>query len=161
MQQQIINIVESCFNRVLGYVPNYTIVYKSIGRGIAGTALCGKNILTFDPFFLNQNPEEYLRRTVPHEVAHLICHILYPRAKQAHGPEWKSIMLDLGVEPSRCHSYSVKDAPGRHPRPYQYGCVCEGKIFNLTGRMHKSIEQGKNRICRNCKSTVVLKGISK
>jgi SprT protein len=161
MQQQIINIVESCFNRILGYVPHYTIVYKTIGRGIAGTAQSGKNILTFDPFFLNQNPAAYMARTVPHEVGHLICSILYPRAKQSHGPEWKSIMSRLEAPTTRCHSYDVTDAPGRHERPYQYGCACEGKTFALTGRMHKSIEQGKNRICRNCKSTVVLKGISK
>ena len=159
MEAQIKAKVEDCFKSLLGYVPSYKIVYKSIGRGVAGTATYATNTLTFDPFFINQDPDKYLARTVPHEVAHLACKIMYPKAKQHHGPEWRSLMRQLGAEETKFHSYSTDGAPGRHERPYQYGCACDGQIFNLTKRMHTSIVAGKHRHCLKCKTTIVLKGI--
>jgi len=49
-------------------------------------------------------------RTIAHELAHVIQFRLYPRAKQAHGPEFRAIMLVLGYNGSTYHSYSVSKA---------------------------------------------------
>lgn len=146
---------------MLGYVPEHTIVYESIGGGTAGTALQGSNVLTFDPFFIKQNQKKYIEEIVVHEAAHLICYILHPEAKQCHGPEWKRIMNILGAPASRFHTFSALNAPKTHPRPYHYSCSCEGKIFNLTERMHKSISLGKHRQCPLCKTRIILSKVSK
>jgi SprT protein len=155
---KIQELVNGYFIQVLGYIPSHKIQYKSIGRGIAGTALYDGNVLTFDPFFINQDVERYLSSTVPHEVMHLACNILYPRAKQDHGPEWKGLMKRIGADPKRCHTYSIEGAPKMHARNYIYTCACEREI-PLTKRMHTSITEGNHRYCTRCNTNIFLKGI--
>ena len=157
---RIQNIVNDCFMRGLGFVPAHRIVYRTIGRGTAGLAVYHNNTLIFDPFFIENNLESYLARTVPHEVAHLICKLRYPNAKQGHGPEWRSIMNLLGAEETRCHSYSIVNAPGTHARNHKYTCACAGRVFSLTTRLHNAIEKGNTRRCRACSTTLVFKETS-
>ena len=75
---------------------------------IAGQAFLHDWKIKINPRFLQSNSEEVINVTVPHEVAHLVCFVLHPRAKQAHGPEWKGIMQDFGLKPN---IRKVQDSP--------------------------------------------------
>lgn len=84
-----------------------TIFYEDMGR-TAGRAYYSFNRIALSRTLLSENLETFLGRTVPHEAAHLICRVLYPDAKQHHGPEWRSIMRALNVKnSSRCHAYDT------------------------------------------------------
>lgn len=156
--QRIESKIKECFTKILGYVPEHRVVYESIGRGTAGTFRFSTKTFTFDPWFAERYTEDYIARTVPHEVAHMIQRIVYPKAKQSHGPEFRKIMSALGAPTATYHNYDVKDAPGRHSRNHQYKCACEGKVFNLTTRMHNSINKGAGRRCNACLTSIVYIG---
>jgi len=157
--QRIEDRINECFMKVLGRIPQYSVVYRSIGRGVAGMYQHGIRRLTFDPWYADRYTEHYIQQTVAHEVAHAICYLLYPNAKQSHGPEWRSIMRALGVPASTYHNYQTEGAPGVHARNYQYTCGCEGRVYNLTSRMHNTIMGGAGRRCKFCKTSVTFLGV--
>ena len=82
-------------------VPDLSFEINS--KHVAGNANYKKNLIRINPAFLLAHTERVLSRTVPHEIAHLICHKLYPNAKQHHGPEFRKIMKELGCEDSTYH----------------------------------------------------------
>ena len=49
---------------------------------------------------------QFLKETVPHEVAHLLEYLIY--GKTGHKQHWKMIMRDFGISnASRCHRYHI------------------------------------------------------
>ncbi len=42
-----------------------------------------------------------------HEFAHLLDGVL--NNKQGHGETWKSLMIQLGLEPKECHKFPLKE----------------------------------------------------
>lgn len=50
------------------------------------------------------NYHDYLRETIPHEVAHLLlCQL--GMEWQGHGPQWATIVRDMGATPRPTHDY--------------------------------------------------------
>ena len=77
---------------------------------------------------------EYISRTVPHEVAHILQWQLYGEAD--HGETFYYILKKIGIEnASRCHSYTTP--PKRNVRRYAYKCDKCGKELNFTPQKHK------------------------
>ena len=56
--------------------------------------------LSAEMFYYNQ--AEYVKVIIPHEAAHLADWDI--NDKIGHGPTWKEIMVNLGLEPSRFHN---------------------------------------------------------
>ena len=131
------------------------IGYRDIGR-VAGLAWLRENRVEFSKTLLLENADKFIARTVPHEIAHLICFKLYPGAS-GHGREWKSIMSRLGLEPSRCHSYDTSSVSNTRPRPFVYVCRCVGHEFKLTRNIHNKILLGQVRTCCKCHTKIVWK----
>lgn len=106
------------------------IEYKLTGT-TAGTANHSTNVVDFNPILLMNNVEAYMKRTVPHEMAHLITDLIDPKAhmsfmgskRSPHGSTWKSVMGVLGADPSRCHQYDTSQVE-RKSSQYEY--ICEG-----------------------------------
>ena len=109
-----------------------------------------------------QNFETFLRRTVPHEVAHLIVFAMQDMDERwynerGHGKYWRHVMRKLGVSDiSRGHSYAgVKTA--RKVKRFIYECANCGETFKYSTRAHnlnqsRLKETGNNRYCCNhCK----------
>ena len=98
-----------------------------------------------------EQPEAFLAETVPHEVAHVVCRVLYPKARP-HGPEWRSLMRYFGIEqPSRCHDFASAQSPGRQQRRWHYRCNC--RKHQLSTTRHYRILRGSSRYhCRHCGS---------
>jgi predicted SprT family Zn-dependent metalloprotease len=70
--------------------------------------------------------EEEIRRTLLHELAHLVAHARHPRRRLApHGPEWRRACAELGIpgEPAR---HELPLARRRHRRRYLYRCPACG-----------------------------------
>lgn len=100
-------------NQLFGlYLPNYRVVFSLKGT-TAGRAFIRDNIIAYNPTLLRENPEEFLQQTVGHEVAHFASMTKYGTDIDAHGDEWKKMMVSLGLIPKRCHSYDVANVPTR------------------------------------------------
>lgn len=83
-----------------------------------------------------------MKETLAHELAHVIQYVCFPHAKQAHGPEWKRIMRDLGFEPSTYHSMERPKVNGKKPRTYKktrYVYEKDGKRVLLIKKNHTKL----------------------
>jgi SprT protein len=105
---------------------------------------------------LAENVEEFMVRTIPHEVAHYIDYMLHN--KSDHGYHWQAIMGGIfGCEVSRCHSYDVTNARIKTYRKFRYACECQ--TMDLTTVMHNKIRRGSVRSCRRCHTVVKFTGM--
>ena len=94
-----------------------TIIYKKRGA-TAGTACDRTYTIDLNSVLLMENVEDFLKRTVIHEFAHLVDGVVNAAAKNGgwgrkrdiHGPRWKRIMMLLGGPTSRCHSYDITNS---------------------------------------------------
>jgi len=91
-------------------------------------------------------PEPFLSTTVPHEVAHIVCHLRHGRRIRPHGPEWRAICLALGGTGERCHGFHAQ--PARRLRRYDYACGC--RRWSLTSIRVRRIRRGMVYHCRDC-----------
>jgi SprT protein len=115
------------------------------GRPAGACCMMGnKCILRFNLKLLEENQENFLQFTVPHEVAHYITAILYGKVKP-HGEQWQNVMHFFGIEhPRRCHSFNIEDT-----YPWIYKCQCQEHF--VSQRQHSSVIKGKRTyICKDC-----------
>jgi len=162
VSQSLIDIVNSkvieCVTRILGQDKcskiNIPVYFRTNMKGIAGLAYCNPEKFKIElstQLFL-KNTQSFLEDTIPHEVAHILTEILFPDAKQGHGPEWKSIMKKLGVVPNRHHTYDVSSC---FKNNHRYVCSCE-RVFSLSNLKHKKINSGKSSYsCPSCMSVLM------
>lgn len=145
--------------------PTLLIVPAKELKAVAGTANSRQNVIKLNDYFLTTETEDMLGDTIPHELSHIVCHWLFPRAKQAHGPEWKRIMRSIfNTEPSRCHNYDIADlkktgvVKTRTKKRYLYSCDC-GEIHSITTNKHNKIEfKGTVYRCNGCKRLIKYTG---
>ncbi|WP_407303452.1 SprT-like domain-containing protein [Acinetobacter sp.] len=82
-------------------------------RTCGGKFFPGSNKYQFNIKLAMQNPDEYHDIVVPHEMAHHIQSVLYPkslRVKEGHGKEWCKIMtVVFGIPADRYHSMDTTD----------------------------------------------------
>lgn len=132
------------------------VSFKDMGR-VAGKAIYPNKIILGITLF-EQNLERFLARTVPHEVAHLVTHKLFPKAKQAHGPEWRMVMAKLGVvDNSRCHSYDISAVSNKRQsrvKDCRVYCGCPEKFVTIT--LLRRMRKGTKYTCRACNQTIAI-----
>ena len=125
-------------------------VHYNVKGTTAGKAWCKQWVVGFNPVLLNENVDDFINRTVPHELSHLATELIYPHAHRAgfgrkrspHGTEWASIMTALGADASRCHTYNVENARVKRKATYSYKCACCGHKFELGPKRHAKIKAG-------------------
>jgi SprT protein len=118
-------------------------------RGMAAAvAYPTRNAIRINLRLLNQNAEDFLLNTVPHEVSHLIAYRVHGQGIAPHGVEWAAIMREVyGLKPLRCHNYDVRPSL---TTAYQYRCGCDaGHMF--TTRRHNNAQRGRLYLCRRCR----------
>jgi SprT protein len=126
----------------------------------AGRAFCIENRIKFNPILLQQNVEDFILQTVPHEIAHLINHALHGRFVKPHGREWKKIMTTLGLEPLRCHNYATQPVIIRRPqRRHVYYCAC--RTHWVTQIIHNRMRKGASYSCQRCGAFLTRNGPAK
>lgn len=136
-------------------LPEVSVDYSLRGR-CAGQALIdqhGQPALRINRQLLEDNLDDFLKQTIPHEVAHLVVQWQAREARRKpkpHGLEWQRVMQDcFDLEPKRCHSYQT--TPARVvTRPFLYRCQCRKHL--LTSIMHKRISRSLQALCKSCRS---------
>lgn len=159
-----IAIAENHFGRTF---ETPSIDYKTRGR-VAGWAR-GTDEVSFNGQLLMENVEEFVARTVPHEVAHCIDAAVNPEMRETtvkwnfntgrvrrtnrsiHGPSWKAIMILFGAPTSRCHSYDVSRATVQRRRStVPYVCTSCGKNVNMGLTRHRKMRAGVTEYFHKC-----------
>jgi SprT protein len=95
-----------------------------------------------------------LRQTVPHECAHLIARTIFGVHIKPHGNEWKTVMVQLGANPKRCHSYDTSNSTVYQKSKFVYECRCQKHVVGPT--RHKKMLKGLRYTCRNCRSILTF-----
>ena len=125
-------------------------VHYDVRGTTAGKAWYKKWVVGFNAVLLKENVDNFIARTVPHEIAHLATELIYPHAhirvgrqkRSPHGAEWASIMTALGADASRCHSYDVENARVKRRITYAYKCAGCGADLNLGPKRHAALQRG-------------------
>lgn len=154
-------------------IPFPTVLYTKRGT-TAGVASYRSWSVNFNPVLLMENVDKFITRTVPHELAHLICDRVHPHAHQrqlvrtatgwkhtkrdVHGAYWKEVMRAIGVphhEITRCHDYDVSNAKRVTTRAsYAYKCITCRSDFNLGPQRHAKLQRNPTALtCRRCGRT--------
>jgi len=129
--------------REYGFQGRPSLIFKNLGC-TAGRAWSTK--IEIDLTLMEQDFEECLEDTLPHELAHTVCNKMHPK-ERGHGRDWKRVAAFLGARPTRCHDMSL-----RHRKPFIYKCGCPGKEWELSKRMHNDVQyRNRWRKCRTCK----------
>lgn len=117
--------IAECIKKSGVTMPMPTIKYDINSARLGGQANYSKHLIRVNPVFLNAYTDHYIDQTCTHEAAHLIARAKYGRMISAHGPEWKRVMVDLGVQPNRCHSYKVPAGLKVGKQTTKHACSCE------------------------------------
>ena len=136
---QVIQSLELHYNRKFA---TPAVDYKLRGV-VAGRALCGKNIVRFQPALLAANESEYMKETIAHEVCHLIDYELNPnnfvrrygRKRSLHGPTWQRLMRVTGHTPETTHDMDVEAVRVRQVVRHEWVCTC-GATMKLGPKQH-------------------------
>lgn len=103
---------------------------RFFNRGSAGGRAHYRDMsVSFNEVLAKENPVEF-NNTVIHEVAHLVVKQIYPLAKP-HGKEFKHVMISLGGNGKRTHSYDVSSV--KQQRSYTYHvikCGCKEHLVS-------------------------------
>jgi SprT protein len=167
LKQKVETIVDECITkakRVWGDKIHIkpAIIYDTKGKAAGWASYCYFNPrINLNPILLNANEDEMLNQTVPHEVAHIVTHMVFPGAS-SHGREWRSVMRVFGVRADRCHNMDigvVYKAQGKKMFVYHCGCMVSGKNKDIivTGNMHTRMGRVQYK-CRDCNQVAVYKG---
>lgn len=133
----------------------------------AGRASYTEWYIQLNPVLLMENLEDFIARTVPHELAHLATDRIYPEAhnrgdndeaagifrmmslrgrrfrrpkREIHGTRWQEIMRVLGVKDiTRCHQYDTTNVSQRKAR-HEYKCAGCGTIVTCGPKVHKQLQ---------------------
>lgn len=142
-----------------------TLEYRQMGR-VAGQAWFSSWKIELNPDFLNNGHlEDMINQTLPHELAHLISKKVYGSVLGGgHGRFWKSVMVQLGLRPDRCHSYSLDGVKIRRKAKIPAKCPTCGEVFNVTVNRANQIKTGlkiwhinpRNNLCQRIKRPLTL-----
>lgn len=154
---------------------NMPTVRYDVRGTTAGLAFPGRWLVRFNAVLLTENVEDFLGRTVPHELAHLLTDRLYPRAmntgvtysggrfrrrkRSVHGWEWQSVMRTLGIsDPTRCHNYDVTNARVKKQRfQVMYRCTRCETVFPVGPKSHRRLQiNPKSLWHRSCKGALLV-----
>lgn len=131
-------------------LPRPVVRFDLRGRAAGQVRLSSSSpcIVRYNLAILARQPEDFLARTVPHEVSHLVVFHLHGPGPRPHGPEWRAIMQVFGADPSRCHDYDVSGLQTRRLHRYPYRCAC--RTHQLTSIRHNRARSGQVYLCRGC-----------
>lgn len=147
-----------------------TILYTK-GGGTAGVANYCNWTVNYNPVLLIENTDEFLARTVPHELAHLACDKIYPEAHQSnndnyreayagdgtgyrfhptrfrrakrelHGSHWQEIMHVIGVKDVSRCHSYDVTNVKRKKARYQYKCAGCATVVSCGPKIHKQLQR--------------------
>ena len=151
--------IKECIMKAGVQLPPVKVAYDINSAQLGGEAHYSKNLIRVNPVFLNAYTDDYIEQTVGHEAAHLIARAKYGRMIDAHGPEWKRVMVDLGLKPARCHNYSVPAGVVAGKQMTKYECVCSRCSYTtqVGAKVANKLRAGDVATHRGCGGRITLK----
>ena len=134
---------------------NLNIVYPEILfnlKGVtAGIAYYNPLRVRYNQFLLNENTQEFISTTVPHETAHIVEFVKYGRC--GHKENWKGIMRAFGItNPQRCHDFNTAYCR-RKSQQYIYTCGCMEHRFGK--KLHERLKYDSfGYTCKKCHNSL-------
>jgi SprT protein len=136
-----------------------TILYN-IKNTVGGLAYTGGDMdytIRLNLIFCFENEAEFIKQTVGHEAAHLICDRVFGTFKEVdgkrvkirpHGTEWKEVMKHLGLVPHRTHVYDTTSLDLQPKKRRKRGATITVKeiaamIKRLQNGFHRLPDSGK------------------
>lgn len=115
----------------------------------------GSRVIRYNPWLFAKYPEDNLRITIPHEVAHYVTDCLHGlRGLRPHGVEWRAVMQAFGVDPRSGVAHDLSGIPLRAQRRHAYRCGCG--LHELSTRRHRRVQrEGIYYLCRRCGDRLV------
>ena len=97
---------QKAYPKQLGQTPMPEVRINARLKTTAGRAHYVQHMVEFSAELMWEHTEHFVRDTIPHEVAHIVTNLIFPNAKQHHGPEWKSMLEWLlnGAEAKTYHT---------------------------------------------------------
>lgn len=133
-------------------IPAPAISFKMKGGTRLGIARYGAR--TFEIRINDLVAKKYLNDaindTAPHEVAHLVAYKVYGRC-QGHGPNWKRIMRQFGITPSRLADSSIDTLEFKifkAKTEHTYTCSKDSCVHNVGTGIHRKIMMGATYTCK-------------
>lgn len=125
----------------------------------------GKHTIDINPILLNENKDEMLNVTVPHEVAHCVVHQLYDHSNrwskpQPHGWEWQSVMRAFGLDPDRCHCMDTSTVEKLRNNGVTFAYKCNCQVHHVSQIKHTKMQRGQTRICKSCRGKLVFDNVN-
>lgn len=170
LEQKVLNKLERCseiIKRHFGVIVDIDELTFNVPKNprVAGSAQAAKLRINLNPVFLNVYKDEFIQSTVVHEFAHIATRILYPFAKQSHGPEFKKTMRLLGSTPRTYHQYSAEHLENagielkvkRRQKRYTYMCRC--RTHQISASRHNKMKRGQSYFCATCNDEISLSDI--
>ncbi|EED35255.1 protein SprT [Luminiphilus syltensis NOR5-1B] len=122
-------------------------------RGSAAGMFCarsGERWIRFNPWLFAKDWQRHASDTVLHEVAHYGVHMAYPpRSVRAHGPEWRSLVSQLGGSPAATFDDNLEGVPTRRQRRHRYHCGCQTHWLSST-RHNRVLRRKATYHCVQC-----------
>lgn len=127
--------------------------------GCTGRASSNSTTIQLSSEYLNYHKEYVMNQTIPHEICHLYQFAYHPRAKQAHGPEFRRLMMVLGLQGNTCHNLGLAQGQVRKSTRVTYKCACQS--HEITKNMAAKIEARPTAyFCKSCKKHLTKYQIS-
>ncbi len=131
--------------------PRLAFDLRGRGAGLAvfqpRKSMAEPDLIRLNPVLLEAHPQEMLKETLPHELAHIVAHRLFGPRIKPHGHEWRTVMSAFGKSPEVQHAMPVE--PSRKLRRFLYHCACPSGV-ELTTIRHKRARRGTGYLCRKC-----------
>lgn len=127
-------------------------------RGPAGHAIYRPPSVSFNLPMLFQEKQDFIDRTVPHEVAHCLAYLKFGDLGRGHGDIWRYVLQTIGgTDLTRCHQFDTShySAGRKRQRRWPANCDC-GAVRSVSTTIRNKMLRGQRRFCNTCKSTVQL-----
>lgn len=136
------------------------VKYDINSARLGGEAHAAANVIRLNPVFLNAYTDHYIETTVAHEWAHLATRKVHGYGVSSHGPEWKQMMINIGVPPARCHNYEVPKGMnvGKQRQKYQIVCDCCGEEMECGAKVFAKIQNGARYTHKRCGGVIKVMG---
>ena len=162
------NEVTEALNMARAFFPNNNIPTPKVELSNRMTRAAGKCTFRYDSarytlkfsksIIQDNDLDMFLKRTVWHEVAHLVQHAVY--GVMDHKRSFKYVMQTVfnktALESTRCHNFETRSRTIQ--KKYVYACDCCGTRMDMSGIKHKRMQEGQRRFHKAC--GVVKGGIS-
>ncbi|MDH5327680.1 MAG: SprT-like domain-containing protein [Gammaproteobacteria bacterium] len=160
-KDQLVKATVDCIDKANLLLPDQRIEPVDVTFDIRGTKAGEYRPLElrirYNPHIAANQFDEFVGRTVVHEVAHHVVRQVYSRRVRAHGREWRSVMRMLGAtDINRCHRYDMSGVKVKSQRRFLYRCHC--REHQITTTRHNRSLRGTVYRCVACRLPLVFVG---